>query len=61
MSVAAVTVSVVLPETVPDAAVIVTDPTATEVARPLELTAATEADDDVQVTESVSSWFVPSE
>jgi hypothetical protein len=49
-----VTVSVAVPETLPDVAVIVVDPLATEVANPLEpaalLMAATVAADDFQVT-----------
>ena len=65
MSVAAVTVSFVLPETVPEVAVIVVLPAETEVARPLEpavlLTAATAVLDEFQVTDEVISWLVLSE
>ena len=64
-SVADVTVSVVLPETVPDVAVRVVGPGATEVARPLEpavlLTEATAAADELQVTDAVRSCVVLSE
>jgi len=58
-SVAEVAVSVVFPETVPDVAVIVAEPAATAVARPLEpamlLTAATLVFDVLQVTDDVRS------
>ena len=64
-SVAAVTVNVVLPEIRPDVAVIVVEPGATTVARPLEpavlLTEATAFDEEVQVAEVVRSWLVLSE
>ena len=59
-SVAEVTVSVVLPDFPPKVAVIVGEPAATEVAKPFELMAATEVEDEDQVTESVRSWLVPS-
>ncbi len=61
ISVAAVTVSVVLSETEPDAAVIVADPAATAVARPLLLTVAMVVDDELQTTDEVRSWLVLSE
>ena len=64
-SVADVTVRVVLPETVPDIALMTVEPAATAVARPLEpgalLTVATAAADEVQVTDAVRSWLVLSE
>ena len=64
-SVAAVTVSVVFPETRPDDALIVVEPAATDVARPFDpdalLTAATPGDDELQVTEEVRSWLELSE
>jgi hypothetical protein len=53
-SVAAVTVSVVEPDLLPDVAVIVVEPATTDVANPLEpaalLMAATPAVDELQVT-----------
>jgi hypothetical protein len=59
---AAVTVNSVLPEIVPDTAVIVEVPAATPVARPLVLsTVATAVVPDVQVTNVVMSNDVPSE
>ncbi len=58
ISVAAVTISVVLSETGPDAAVIVADPAATAVARPLLLTVATLVFDELQVTDDEMSWLV---
>ncbi len=64
-SVAAVTVSVVLPEMVPRVAMISAEPAAREVASPLEpavlLTAATEPSEEIQVTDAVMSWVVLSE
>jgi hypothetical protein len=64
-SVAGVTVRAVEPETLPDVAVIVVDPAATEVARPLEpaalLIAATPVLDELQVTDAVRSCVVLSE
>ncbi len=63
--VAGFTVSEVDPVTLPDAAVIVVVPAATEVARPLEpaalLTAATPVLDELQVAEAVRSCVVLSE
>ncbi len=56
-----VTVRVVLPETVPEAAVIVAVPAAMAVARPLLLTTATVVLDELQVTCVVMSWVVRSE
>jgi hypothetical protein len=64
-SVAGVTVSVVLPETNPDVAVIVAEPARMVVARPLEpcalLTVATAVFDEFQVTVAVMSWLELSE
>jgi hypothetical protein len=64
-SVAAVTVSVVDPDILPDVAVIVVEPAATEVASPLEpaalLMVATPAVDDFQVTPVVRFCDVLSE
>ncbi len=64
-NVADVIVSVVLPEIVPDIAVMTAEPAATEVARPLEpvvlLTVAAADADELQVTEAVRSRFVLSE
>ena len=64
-SVAGVTISVVDPETLPIAAVIVVEPAAIDVAKPLEpatlLMAATPAVDDVQATAAVRSCVVVSE
>ena len=63
--VAGVTVSVVEPETLPDAAVIVVEPAVTEVASPLEpaalLIVATPVDDVLHVTEVDRSCVVLSE
>ena len=59
--VAAVTVRVLLPEILPEAAVMVAKPVATAVARPLLLTVATEVMDELQVTCVVMSRLVPSE
>jgi len=65
ISVAEVTVSVVLPETEPDVAVIVAEPAATEDASPLDpallLTAAIGPFDELQVTDAVRSWLELSE
>jgi hypothetical protein len=59
-----VTVSVAVPEMLPDVAVIVVDPAATEVARPLEpaalLMVAIPAADEFQVTDVVIFCVVPS-
>jgi hypothetical protein len=64
-SVAEVTVIVADPDMFPDVAVIVVEPTAAEVARPLvaaaPLMAATAAADEFQVTSVVRSCVVPSE
>ena len=65
--VAEVTVRVVLPEILPEVAVMVAAPAAMAVARPLLFTVATaisenpEALDEVQVTWVVILWLVPSE
>src|SRR6266568_1433939 len=63
--VADVTVRVELPDTFPDAAVISAAPTARPLACPLLpaalLTAATAGSDEIQVTEPVRSWVLPSE
>ncbi len=65
VSVAAVTVSVVDPDTLPDAAVIVVEPAATGVAIPLEpaalLIVATAVLDELQVIVVVRFWVEPSE
>jgi len=53
-------VKVVFPET-PEAALMVAEPVATAVARPLPLTVATDGLDEVQKTCLVRSWLVPSE
>jgi len=59
---AEVTVKVVLPETVPEVAVmVVAVPIAMAVAKPLLLTVATYGLDELQVTCVVISWVVPSE
>ena len=60
-SVAAVTVSVVLPEILPAVAVVSDEPTPTPVARPLATTVATEVVPEVHVTEEVMFRDVPSE
>jgi len=60
-SVAAVTVSVVVPETSPKVAEMTEDPAATLVARPLAEIVATAGEPEVQVTEAEMSWVVPSE
>jgi hypothetical protein len=64
-SVAEVTVSVVNPDILPDVAVIVVEPAATDVAKPLELAAllmdATPAVDELQVTAVVRFCVVLSE
>jgi hypothetical protein len=64
-SVAEVTVSVVDPAILPDVAVIVVEPAAAEVAKPLEPTAllmdATEAADELHVTFVVRFCVEPSE
>jgi hypothetical protein len=64
-SVAEVTVSVVDPDMLPDVAVIVVEPAATDEARPLDpaalLMAATPVADEFQVTAVVSTCFELSE
>jgi hypothetical protein len=64
-SVAEVTIKEVVAEILPDAAVIVVCPVATEVANPLEpaalLMVATAVSDEPQVTDAVKSCVVPSE
>jgi len=59
--VAEVAVRVVLPEIIPELAVMVALPAATAVARPVLLTIATEVFDELQVTWVVILWLVPSE
>jgi hypothetical protein len=59
--IAGVTVRVVLPEILPEAAVMIEVPAATAVARPLPLTVASEVFEELQVTCAVRSWLVPSE
>ena len=59
--IAGVTVRVVFPEIFPEVAVMVAEPAATAVARPLLLTVATDVLDELQVTCVVISWVVPSE
>ena len=59
--VAEVTVRVVLPEIVPEVAVIEAVPAATAVARPLLLTVTTDVFEEVQVTCAVISRLMPSE
>ena len=59
--VAEVAVRVVLPEIIPELAVMVALPAATAVARPALLTIATEVFDELQVTCVVILWLVPSE
>ena len=59
--VAAVTVKVVLPEMLPEVAVMVAVPAEAAVARPLPLTGATDVLEECQVTCVVRSWLVPSE
>jgi hypothetical protein len=64
-SVAEVTVSAVDPDVLPDVAVIVVEPAATDVANPLEpaalLIAATPAADELQITDVVRFCVVLSE
>ena len=64
-AVTGVTVSVVLPETVPDVAVIVVEAAAIAVARPFEpcalLMVAAAVDEELQMTVEVMSWLVLSE
>jgi len=63
--VALVTVRVVIPETAPSVAVIVVEPTATDVASPLEpaalLIVATDPAEELHVTTNVISCVVASE
>ena len=59
--VAEVTVRAVLPEILPEVAVMVAVPAETHVARPLLLIVATDVFDEVQVTCMLTSWLVPSE
>ena len=59
--VADVTVRVVLPAIPPEVAEMVAVPIATDMARPLLLTVATDVLDELQVTCVVMSWVVPSE
>ena len=54
-------VSVVLPEVLPEAAVMVTAPAATDAASPVLPTAATAGSEEAQVTSGVISKLVPSE
>jgi hypothetical protein len=55
------TVSVVLPDMLPEAAAIFVDPAATVLARPLLLIVATDVLDELQVTFVVISWLFSSE
>jgi hypothetical protein len=59
--VAEVAVRVVLPEILPEVAVMVAVPAEKAVARPLILTIATDVFDELQVTCVVILWLVPSE
>jgi hypothetical protein len=59
--VAEVTVRVVLPEIVPEVAVMAAAPAETAVARPLLLTVAANVFNELQATDMVISWVVPSE
>jgi hypothetical protein len=59
--IAGVTVRIVFPEILPEAAVMVAEPVVTAVARPLLLTIATDVLEEDQVTCVVISWLVPSE
>jgi hypothetical protein len=59
--VAEVTVRVVLPELLPEAAVTVTAPAATAAASPVLPTVATAGFEEVQATSVVTSKLVPSE
>ncbi len=59
--VAVLTVRTVLPETVPEVAVMVELPAPMTVARPLLLMVATDVVEEFQVTCAVISWVVPSE
>ena len=59
--VAADTVTIALPDWLPNLAVMLAVPAATGEARPLLLTSATDGFDEVQITCVVISWLVPSE
>jgi len=59
--VARFTLKVVVPEILPEVAVMVVAPDATVVARPLPSTVATDESEEVQVTCAVISLVVPSE
>lgn len=60
VNIAAVTVSVAVPETLPEVAVIVDFPTASHCTRPLSLIVATEVTDDAHSTDVVTSFLLPS-
>jgi hypothetical protein len=59
-SCAGATVRVAVPVTLPDVAVIVVDPVPADPARPDALMLATDARDDVQATDEVTSCELPS-
>ena len=59
--VAAVTVRVVVPDLPLKVAVMVAEPVALDVARPLLLIVATDAGNELQATWAVMFWLVPSE
>jgi hypothetical protein len=54
-----VTVNVVVPETVPDVAMMVVVPPATPVANPPDVIVATLVLDEAQVAVAVKSWVLP--
>ena len=54
------TVRIVFPVILPEVAVIVVVPAATVMARPALLIGATEVLDELQLTDAVISWVVPS-
>lgn len=58
---AAVTVSVALPEMLPEVALIVVEPAATELASPALLTVATVVEEELQVADEVRFCVLPSE
>lgn len=60
-SVAEVMVSVVPPDFAPNVAVTVVEPAATEVAKPLESIVAMPESKELQTTDPVRFWLVPSE
>ena len=60
VNIAAVTVSVAVPETLPELAVIVDFPTASPCTLPLSLIVATEVTDDAHSTDVVTSFLLPS-